>query len=250
MPAPFPRRQLRDAAPLLLSAELRDRAARAAAALPFDLPARFVAFDVRRNPAALAPAIDWLLTQGYSIVRIGHTEDAMPGRGVLDVPSSGIEVDLLQRFIVEKARFVVCDSGERQHTASRINTPTLRLNARDPFSAYPVRGNGLFTLGAAVDLDSGRVLSPRELLSESYLRHGRHFALRPNRPAQVLAAVKEMHEGVTAGWREDADQMRVRELVTDAGLLLASRIPLVAEWGPDDGFIGDGRLARWQAGEL
>ena len=174
----------------------------------------------------------------------------MPGRGVLDVPGSSEDSEVLERLVMEKARFVVCDSSECQRTASAINTPALRLNARDPFSAYPVRGNGLFTLGAAVDLDSGRVLSASDLLSESYLRHGRNYGTRPNRSGQVLAAVQEMHDGVTKGWREDANQMRVRRLVTEAGLLLASRIPLVAEWGPDDGFLGDGRLARWQAEEL
>jgi len=248
MPAPFPRRQLRDAAPVLLPPELRDTAVKAAATSGVDLHARFVAFDVRRNPAAIVPAIDWLVSQGYAVLGIGAS-DPIRRPGVIDVRATA-HADLVDRIVIEKAKFVVCDSGERQQAAVLANTPSLRLNAREPFSAYPVRGNDIFTLADIVDLDSGRVLLPNELLSEPYLRHVRNYGLRPNRAEQVLAAVQEIHEGVTAGWREDANQMRVRERVTEAGMSLASRVPLVAEWGPDEGFLGDGRLARCQAGQM
>ena len=308
LPAPFPRRQLRDAAPVLLPPELRDAAVRAATVLGLDLHTRFVAFDVRRNPASIVPAIDWLLTRGYTVLRIGDVSDPIHRSGVVDVrararqstnplgsdsaasrervapggaappaaqapardrsfpaPRTGgatrrqdppryIEdqgipgLDLVDRIVIEKASFVVCDSGERQQAAVLASTPSLRLNAREPFSAYPVRGNDIFTLADIVDLDSGRVLLSNELLSEAYLRHVRNYGLRPNRSEQVLAAVQEIHEGVNTGWREDANQMRVRDRVTEAGVLLASRVPVVAEWGPDEGFLGDGRLARCQAG--
>jgi len=249
MPAPVRRRQLRDAAPVVLRPDLRDAALHAAAAVGVDLQTRCVAFDVRRNPAAIVPAIDWLVTQGYTVLRIGDVSDPIRRTGVVDVrPSS--HADLLDRIVIEKATFVVCDSSERQQSAVLANTPSLRLNAREPFSAYPVRGSDLFTLADIVDLDSGRVLPANELLSETYLRHVRSYGVRPNRAEQVLAAVQEIHEGVTAGWREDANQIRVRERVTEAGVALASRVPLVAEWGPDEGFLGDGRLARCQAGQV
>lgn len=249
LPAPFPRRQLRDAAPVVLPPDLRDAAVRAATAVGLDLQTRFVAFDVRRNPAAIVPAIDWLLTQGYTVVRIGEIFDPIRRSGVVDVRAT-THADLVDRIVIQKASFVVCDSGERQQAAVLANTPSLRLNAREPFSAYPVRGNDIFTLADIVDLDSGRVLLMSELLSESYLRHVRNYGVRPNRAEQVLAAVQEIHEGVTAGWREDANQMRVRDRVTEAGVSLASRVPLVAAWGPDEGFLGDGRLARCQAGQI
>jgi hypothetical protein len=248
MPAPFPRRQLRDAAPVLLPPALRDTAVTAAATSGVDLHTRFVAFDVRRNTAAIVPAIDWLVNQGHPVLRIGAS-DPIRRAGVINVRATA-HADLVDRIVIEKAKFVVCDSGERQQAAVLANTPSLRLNAREPFSAYPVRGNDIFTLADIVDLDSGRVLLPNELLSEPYLRHVRNYGLRPNRAEQVLAAVQEIHEGVTAGWREDANQMRVRERVTEAGMSLASRVPLVAEWGPDEGFLGDGRLARCQAGQM
>jgi putative glycosyltransferase (TIGR04372 family) len=249
MPAPFPRRQLRDAAPVLLGPELRDEAITAAATAGVDVQTRFVAFDVRRNPAAIVPAIDWLVTQGYTVIRIGDVSGPIRRTGVVDVRATR-HADLVDRIVIETASFVVCDSGERHQAATLANTPTLRLNAREPFSAYPVRVNDIFTLADIVDLDSGRVLPASELLSESYLRHVRSYGVRPNRAEQVLAAVQELHEGVTAGWHEDANQTRVRERVTEAGVSLASRVPLVAEWGPDEGFLGDGRLARCQAEQI
>src|ERR1043165_5351796 len=77
MPPPFPRRGLRDAAPVRLSPGLHAAAVDAAKATGIDLRARFVVFDVRRHPAALVPAIDWLARQGYAVVRIGDVLDAI-----------------------------------------------------------------------------------------------------------------------------------------------------------------------------
>jgi putative glycosyltransferase (TIGR04372 family) len=235
---------------VLLPSDLHARASDAAAALGIDVHARVVVFDVRRNPAALVPAIDWLVSRDYRVIRIGGLSDPMRRAGVVDVGTGASAADLVSRIVMEKARFVVCDTSERQREASLMNTPSLRLNARDPFTAYPVRGNSIFTLAAVVDLDSGRALSSGELLSEHYLRHIRNYGIRPNGSEQVLAAVQEMHDDVTGGWWEDANQTHAREVIADAGLSLASRVPLVAEWGPDEGFLGDGRVARWQAGQL
>ena len=43
-------------------------------------------------------------------------------------------------------------------------------------------------------------------------------------------------------------QFRAR--VVEAGAALAAVSPHVVEWGPDAGFIGDGRLVRFQADRL
>jgi hypothetical protein len=40
-----------------------------------------------------------------------------------------------------------------------------------------------------------------------------------------------------------------RTAVARAAELLAPTVPFVAAWTVDDGFIGDGRLARVQAGD-
>jgi hypothetical protein len=63
----------------------------------------------------------------------------------------------------------------------------------------------------------------------------------------VLASVREMHDGVSVGWRDSERQAQCRRLVEALGDRLSTDVPLAAAWGPDGGFLGDGRLAAWQA---
>src|SRR4030095_13772949 len=101
---------------------------------------------------------------------------------------------------VAQSRFAVCESVELQHVACLTNTPSLLLNARDPFMGYPVRENGLYTLRKVIDLDDGRVLTLSDLLTESYFRNVRNCGYRSNTPAEIRQAVEEMDDGVNHGW--------------------------------------------------
>jgi len=59
--------------------------------------------------------------------------------------------------------------------------------------------------------------------------------------------VQEMIGGIEHGWQESDGQSRFRERAAAAGAALAPLVPAVAAWAPEDGFLGDGRLARIQA---
>jgi hypothetical protein len=168
----------------------------------------------------------------------------------VELSRAAAHAELLELCVLLNAAFVVCESLELQHVAYATNTPSLLLNAPDAFSGYPVREDGLFTLRTAVDLDTGETFGPVDQLGERYLRARRNCGFRCNSELDILAAAREMHEGVSGGWIEAAGQARFRALVVEAGASLAARVPFVAEWGPDAGFIGDGRLARCQADEL
>jgi hypothetical protein len=150
-------------------------------------------------------------------------------------------------YLLLNSRFLVCDDVEAQRLAYLTNTPTLTINAADAFSVYPIRGDGLFLLKTAIDLDSGRVLGPAEMITEAYFRNLRNHGYRGNTAAAVLDAAIEMHEGTRHGWRESPAQAAFRARVAEAGGELAARFRHVAVWGPDRGFIGEGRLARRQA---
>jgi hypothetical protein len=64
----------------------------------------------------------------------------------------------------------------------------------------------------------------------------------------LIEAINEMRAGIAAGWTtESVGQSRFRERVVEAGTALAAVSAHVAEWGPDEGFIGDGRLVQFQA---
>jgi hypothetical protein len=132
------------------------------------------------------------------------------------------------------------------------------INARDPFMAYPVRANGLFALSAAIDLESAQASAIGDMLTAPYFRdlhkqqvrgrrRGSH-GYRDNTVEELTEAIGEMRRGIAAGWtKETESQSRFRDRVVEAGAALAAVSAHVAEFGPDDGFIGDGRLVQFQA---
>src|SRR5690606_38253244 len=99
----------------------------------------------------------------------------------------------------------------------------------------------------AIALDTGRELPPLEMLSEPYFRNLRNCGYRACAAGDVLAVVREMYERRRPGWREHDAQTAFRARVVAAGEELAPRVARAAAWGPDGGFIGEGRLARVQA---
>jgi hypothetical protein len=224
----FTRTAIRARVGTALPPELAETAAAAAieAGIPVGRP--YVLIDVHGRDDAMAPALAWLSARGYSLVRFG----ASP---------------LVDVFVLLTCRLAICDGSATQRTAYITNTPTLTINATDAYTFYPVRDDGVYLLKDAIDLDSGRELMPSEWLAEAFYRNQRNLGLRENSAAQISAAVAEMVDGLEGGWRESDGQRRYRELAVATGAEVESRVRHVAKWGPLDGFIGDGRLARVQA---
>lgn len=189
---------------------------------------RIVTIEARGGAARLADAIALLSSEGYEIARIAGPAD-------VDEPQ------------LRASAFVVCSSIDVQHAAYRAQRPSLLIDARDPFTAYPVRHDSLFMLATAIDLDTGRPLAAAALLTEGYFRNTRNCGYRPATAAEIAAAVSEMIDGVRRGWTETGAQARFRTAVADAGAALGSRVRHIAEWDAAGGFVGDGRLARAQA---
>ncbi len=221
----------------------------------FDRPV--VALEVCAAPDLFRDAVLVLVSEGYTVVRIGdprmgplgYSVSHADGRpAVIDLapaagrdpgsPDPGIDV-----FILLNARFAVCGSPDMQAMACLTSTPCLLVGAIDPVASYPVPADGLFTLKPAVELETGRPVPVDELLAERYIAHLDDFAHRANAAAEVVAAVREMHEGMTHGWTDSAGQRRFRSRVAE----------YVAGAGRDDraqdalALAGHGRLARVQA---
>ena len=207
-----------------------------------------VAIEVRSRGDLFSGAIDLLSAEGYQVVQIGDSSAGLlRGPGVIHATSSANRAAALEAHLLLASAFVICGSAELQWAAARAGTPSLRVDARDPFTAYPVRHDGLFTLATVVDLDTGRQLPIAELLTERYFRHARNCGYRPTSAGDVTAAVREMLDGVRGGWRDTDAQARFRRLVTGAGVALGRRVRHIVEWDAARGFVGDGRLARVQA---
>lgn len=242
------RQALRTAEQIQLSSEDTRAASEMASSLGIRVDRPLVILEPGRRTDLLADALELLAYEGYQIVRVGNT-GAGPLRGhpVIDVVASGAPPPILITHLLLACTFVLCSSAELQHQAYLTHTPSLRLDARDPFTAFPIQSDGLFTLATAIDLDTGRTLTPSEMLTEQYFRNTRNCGYRATSAADILAAVREMIEGVRHGWRDTDAQARFRRMVTEAGVVLGPRVRHIAEWDAASGFVGDGRLARAQA---
>jgi putative glycosyltransferase (TIGR04372 family) len=220
---------------------------------------RLVTFESRTRPDIARAAVAFLRGEGYTVVRIGDRGEQMrSGDGLLDLRTVDPQPPLLEMCLVAASTFVVCESSSLQHLAYATNTPSLVINAREPFAAYPVRRNGLFALCTPIDLETAHRITFADMLSEPYFRDLRKQEARgrrrgsygyfDNTAEELIEALREMTAGAAAGWTNETEsQARFRDRVVTAGAALAAVSPHVAEWGPDEGFIGDGRLVAFQA---
>jgi hypothetical protein len=77
------------------------------------------------------------------------------------------------------------------------------------------------------------------------------FGYRDNTADEVVKGIEELRAGLASNWTDESESQRqFRARVVEAGAALAAVSPHVVEWGPDAGFIGDGRLVRFQADRL
>lgn len=225
------RRAIAAAPPVRLPADDEQRARQLAAEQGIRLDRRMVALEAGLRADLVRDAASLLSHEGYAVVSIG--DPARP--------------PLVTRWVLQASAFIICRSADLQRAAYETHTPSLRLDARDPFTAYPIRPDSVFTLATVVDLDTGRILPTDELLTEHYFRNTRNCGYRTSSAVDIAEAVSEMIMGVRSGWADSAAQARFRRAVTDAGASLGSRVRHVVEWDAAGGFVGDGRLARVQA---
>jgi putative glycosyltransferase (TIGR04372 family) len=225
------RRLLREPATVVLpeSLEAAGRELAQQNGVPLDRP--LVALEIHSRREASHPAIDAVAATGSTVVRVGQHDGVPIDRaGVVDLTAQ--RSNLLSAFVLLRARFLICETADLQSIAYLTSTPCLRLNAIDPFEAYPIRRDGLFTLATPVDLSTGRELGLDEGMAHSHVRHLDRYVHRPNRAADVLAAVEEMLDIVAGVIVDTAGQARYRSRLAGAA---------------PEAFIGDGRLARVQA---
>jgi putative glycosyltransferase (TIGR04372 family) len=255
----FPRRMLRARSNVSLSSDFIEQARRQLTAEGITGGRPLVTFESRTRPDIAKAVVEFLVREGYAVARIGNPDDGFRTyHGVVDLTKLAPRPTSLELFLVSASTFIVCESIDLQQLAYLTNTPSLMINARDPFVAYPVRANGLMALSTAIDLDTAQAIAIGDMLTHPYFRdlhkqqvrgrrRGSH-GYRDNTAEELIEAIKEVRSGIAAGWTAESEsQSRFRARVVDAGTALAAVSAHVAEWGPDNGFIGDGRLVRFQA---
>ena len=193
-------------------------------------------------------AIDFLLEQGYFIVRIGDsTMTPLNRNGVLDLAKSDKRTELLELYCLMKSDFLLgCESG-LLGVSYLINLPFLSVNATDPVSSYPIRHDGLYILKRVMDRKSENVLSLADMLKEDYLFNLRNldrYEYIDNTSEEILEVTKEMVERLKAKPQPNRAQLEYKELISATVEDLKQRWDYIKKWGSEDGFLGDGWIGR------
>lgn len=193
--------------------------------------------------------MDFLVGEGYTVVRIGDPS-MTPVRkpGVIDLALDPRASDLLALYCMSRSDFLVgCESGPSTITFL-TNTPCLWVNCTEAISTFPIRQDGLYILKTVVERSTGLPLTLRELLTEEYAQNARNtlkYQYVDNTSAEIAAGVKEMLALVRGMAVESDAQREYKRLVTEAEQALRPRVAYIKKWGADDGFLGDGRIARF-----
>ena len=236
------RRLLESAVPSSLPPPLAAEAGGRAASLGIAPPRRVVALDVRRRLDRLRDAVDALIAADYTVVHLGDAGvERLERPGVVDLTALPERARALDVFVLQTAAFLVCDTMDAQRVAYLTGTPCLTIDAVDPVASYPARRDGVYMLAAAIDLETGVELSFEDRLGRESARNPGRYGYRINTPAEILAAVRDMQDGVQQGWDDTPAQARVRVMV---GRASSDRESTRQD---ERGFIGGGRLARVQA---
>lgn len=197
----------------------------------------------------MGPALDLLGARGFKVVRTGDnsmTPFAHPA--LIDLTQITPYDSHLEVFCLLRSRFLIAGEAGPSGASYLTNTPLLTVNATDPISSFPIRRHGLMVLKRVRDRQTGRMLRLDELLTEDYaenLRNTTRYQYIDNTPEELLASVEEMLDDLDHDRPESPEQAAFREAVMRACDELAPRHAYVRKWGLDEGFLGDGRLARF-----
>ena len=194
-------------------------------------------------------AVDWLVRQGYVVVRIGDPSMVPFSRqGVIDLATSSHRSSLLESYCVWRSRFLLgCDSGPT-YLCYLTDTPIACVNCTAPIATYPIRSNGLYILKSMSVRNSGMPLGLAQLAASEdpiYFRDSTTYQYHDNTPEEILETVKEMVGLLDSPTAPSPAQVRYDELLTNTDRRLRPIMDYVRKWGADDGFMGDGRIGRF-----
>ena len=206
--------------------------------------------DTARNARieSYLEAADELVRRGYTVIRLGDPSMTPVNRpGVVDLATSPARTNLLEVHCLLHCDFIIAGESAYVNLVYLTNTPILLVNATEPISAYPIRGPGLFLPKTVVDKRDGRRLSNVDLVSFEYhrqLRDRRRYLYVDNTPEEIRTATEEMLDWVDGRWTESPGQRTYHDVIMAATKALWPRSGYVRKWGLDEGFLGDGRIAK------
>jgi putative glycosyltransferase (TIGR04372 family) len=206
--------------------------------------------DATRNAAIrdFFPAVDYLVSQGFTVVRVGDPASTPVSRqGLVDLAASPLRTDLLEIWCVLHSRFFIgCDSGATC-VSWLVNVPSLVVNIVNPLGVYPLRENELHLLKRVMERRSGRVLSIAELMSSDTIfqaRDSEDFVHIDNSEQDLLDGVVEMVQTVSGRSLETEPQREYRRIVEAMMNSEAVREAFRKKGYLERPYVGQGRIVH------
>jgi putative glycosyltransferase (TIGR04372 family) len=198
------------------------------------------------NIESYLPAIDYLVSQGYMIVRIGDpTMTPISREGLIDIATSSQRNDLLEIYLIMKSFFLItCDSGPPK-VAELLNVPTLAVNIVYLIGNYPIRSNCIYILKKVINKYDGKELKVKDIVrNQEYLSNignSSYYNYSCNSSSELIQAVQEMFSLLLGEAKQSQTQISYREELIGTLSKMHSNGQL-KKWGLENGFLGNGRI--------
>lgn len=191
------------------------------------------------------PAIDYLVSQGYTVVRIGDRAMTPVRRdGVVDLATDARRTDLVELWAIFRSSFFIgCDSGP-SFTPLFTNVPALLVNVTNPLGQFPARTTDRYILKHLNDPEQG-LLSIAGMLDAIYrtdrMKRDR-LTFVDNSPHDIIAAVEEMVASLEVAAPPTESQQDYHAMMLQIRQLPHVRAHYSLTGAPDDCYLGEGRI--------
>ena len=232
--------------------EVQDKQKRAA---PGNLGAKpIIRDDSTRNTeiATYLPALEWLVSKGFVVVRLGDTSmSPVSLLGVLDLarhPERSPEMDL---YFIEQSYFMLGTDSGPAILAYLFGCPLLYSNATHPALCWPFHERDLVVPKYIRRRSDAAFLSIEDTLTPEMAENMRNTAIYEYldlTAEDLLQSAIEMLELLETDPLPEPTAEQERLKSEAANFLEAQQAHrYIEKWGCRNGFIGNGRIARFVA---
>ena len=194
------------------------------------------------------PALDWLVAQGYRVVRVGDpTMTPVDRPGIVDLATSPNRSHVLELWCTSRCRFMITGDSGPFALHMLFNVPFLGVNSvLNPIETYPLRRRDKAVRKMVFDRDEGRMLSLTEMITLEFLQtrlNLKRYEYRDNTEEEILLAVQEMHFDLNECPPPSDAQVTYKRVLQKTFIQVYG----ASSDGAEDADLGDGYIARFFA---
>lgn len=208
--------------------------------------------DIVRNASldSYLPAVDWLVSRGYVVARIGDTSMTPLTRpGVVDLATSPERSLALDLFAVQRSAFFIASDSGPYNLSFLFDVPSLLTNVTHFLGAYPLRPADRYIVRHAYDANDGHELALNEMLTPHHLKFRfdtGHVRFGDNTEDEILAGTQEIaaaleHPSDATGAQRDVRNAIETFLASDYG---RRKLKLAVTGASEAHYVGEGRATQ------